>query len=164
MRFERLDAASRTAELVASGQDVRGKGGADMRMTSRLVERAPGNTEITVASQVNVIGVLAQFGRGMIQDVSDQMFQRFVDGMRAQLETTAGASAEAAAAAAVDHAVPAAAMPVSAPVSPTPAPPIEVLSFGSAVIGRAAARTARRRVVWIALLAVVAAIYWLWQR
>ena len=34
MRFERLDPVARTAEIVASGQDVRGKGGADMRMTS----------------------------------------------------------------------------------------------------------------------------------
>src|SRR4030095_5470469 len=39
MRFERLNTATRTAEIVAAGQDVRGKGGADMRMTSRLVER-----------------------------------------------------------------------------------------------------------------------------
>ena len=86
MRFERLDAATRTAEIVAAGQDVRGKGGADMRMTSRLVERAPGETEVLITSQVNVMGILAQFGRGMIQDVSDQMFGTFVSAMRAELE------------------------------------------------------------------------------
>src|SRR5689334_6745106 len=42
VRFERLDAAAHEAEIVASGQDVRGKGGADLRMTSRLIERSPG--------------------------------------------------------------------------------------------------------------------------
>src|SRR6478736_4179821 len=47
LRFERIDEASRTAEIVAAGQDVRGKGGADMRMISRLVEKAPGETEVT---------------------------------------------------------------------------------------------------------------------
>ena len=86
MRFERLDPVARTAEIVASGQDVRGKGGADMRMTSSLVERAPGETEVTITSQVNVMGILAQFGRGMIEDLSDQMFGKFVTAARAELE------------------------------------------------------------------------------
>src|SRR5262249_31761603 len=86
MRFERLDAAARTAEIVAAGQDVRGKGGADMRMTSALVERAPGETQVTITSQVNVMGILAQLGRGMIQDVSDQMFDTFVAAARSELE------------------------------------------------------------------------------
>src|SRR5580704_17310342 len=39
MRFERLDQAAGVAEIVASGQDVWGKGGAEVRMTSRVVER-----------------------------------------------------------------------------------------------------------------------------
>ena len=88
MTFEQLDPAARTAAIVAAGQDVRGKGGADMRMTSRLVERAPGETEVQITSQVNVMGILAQFGRGMIQDVSDQMFDKFVAAARAELETS----------------------------------------------------------------------------
>ncbi|HVT18220.1 MAG TPA: SRPBCC family protein [Thermoanaerobaculia bacterium] len=90
MRFERLDAAAGEAEIVASGQETRGKGGADMRMKSRVVERAPGETEVTVTSDVNVVGVLAQFGRGMIQDVSDQLFQKFSAAMRRELEGEAG--------------------------------------------------------------------------
>ncbi len=87
VRFERLDEAEGVAEIVAAGQDVRGKGGADMRMTSRVVERGPAETEVTVASTVNITGILAQFGRGMIQDVSDEMFRRFTDAMRAALES-----------------------------------------------------------------------------
>jgi carbon monoxide dehydrogenase subunit G len=86
LRFERLDAAAGEAEIAASGQETRGKGGADMRMKSRVVERAPGETEVTVSSDVNVVGVLAQFGRGMIQDVSDQIFLKFTDAMRRHLE------------------------------------------------------------------------------
>ena len=34
--FEKLDAGSRTAEIVATGQDVRGRGGADLRLTSSI--------------------------------------------------------------------------------------------------------------------------------
>jgi carbon monoxide dehydrogenase subunit G len=122
MRFERLDESTRTAEIVAAGQDVRGKGGADMRMTSTLVERAPLETEVTITSQVNVMGILAQFGRGMIQDVSDQMFGKFVEGARAELEKTDD--------------------PATAP--PAAAPAIDALALGSAVVGRATARAAEK--------------------
>jgi carbon monoxide dehydrogenase subunit G len=48
LRFERMDAATHTAEIVAAGQDVKGKGGADMRMESRLIERAPDQTEVSI--------------------------------------------------------------------------------------------------------------------
>src|SRR5207244_10502991 len=89
MHFSRLDPAAREAEIAASGQETKGKGGADMRMKSRLVERGPQETEVTVVSDVNVVGVLAQFGRGMIQDVSDQLFQKFSNAMRSELETPA---------------------------------------------------------------------------
>ena len=92
LRFERIDTATRTAEIVASGQDTRGKGGADMRMVSTLVEKSPGQTEVTIDSDVKIIGTLAQFGRGIIQDVSDQIFDRFVAAVRAQLEPPAAAS------------------------------------------------------------------------
>src|SRR5438067_1827015 len=62
--FEKLDAAARRAEIVAQGMDVRGKGGADLRLTSSVLEKAPGETEVTTVSRVNVTGILAQMGRG----------------------------------------------------------------------------------------------------
>jgi carbon monoxide dehydrogenase subunit G len=151
VRFERLDEASREAEIVASGQDVRGKGGADMRMTSRVRERAPGETEVVAVSEVNVTGILAQLGRGMIQDVSDQMFHRFTDALRAELE--AGEKEAAVAAAPAD-------------AGPGAAPPIEVVSFGTALVGRLGARALRRPTFWvvIAVLLVALVLVWLWLR
>jgi len=96
MKFERLDAAAREAEIAASGQETRGKGGADMRMSSRVIERGPTETEVVIVSDVNVVGVLAQFGRGMIEDVSDQMFGKFSAAMRRQLEAAPAATTTAA--------------------------------------------------------------------
>src|SRR5258708_3812350 len=93
--FARLDPATRTAEIVATGTDVRGRGGADLRLTSSVKEIAPGETEVTAVSLVNITGILAQMGRGMIQDVSDQMFQVFSQRMRAELEAAAPAAATA---------------------------------------------------------------------
>jgi len=57
LHFDRLDSAAREADLSASGQETRGKGGADMRMKSRVAPRGPGDTEVTVVSDVNVVGV-----------------------------------------------------------------------------------------------------------
>src|SRR6185436_3612083 len=120
--FEKLDAATRTAEIVATGQDVRGRGGADLRLTSKLLQKGPGETEITTTSRVNITGILAQMGRGMVQDVSDQMFQIFSQRMRAELE---GAQPAAA---------PVAAPPVAAAAQappPAEAPKPEALDVGA---------------------------------
>ncbi len=157
MRFARLDASAHSAEIVASGSDTRGRGGADMVMNSRLAARSPGETEVTIVSQVNVMGVLAQFGRGMIQDVSDQMFQRFVTSMRARLEAPAG---EAEAAAPAPGAAPATTDTEPRAVSTSASPPLNALSFGSAVLGRAAWRAARRPSVWAGAALVVTLAVW----
>lgn len=136
VRFERLDSDARVAELTGRGLDVRGKGGADMRMTSRLVERGPGETEVMVTSEVSVTGILAQFGRGMIQDVSDQMFEKFTEGMRAELEGGEQGACKADA--------------------------LDVASLGAAAGRRALGRVVRRPSFWAAVVVLVLAIYWLW--
>jgi uncharacterized protein len=190
VRFESLDAVARTARIVGSGQDTSGRGGADLRMSSRLVERSPQETEVSLTSEVNVTGILAQFGRGMIHDVSNQMVGRFTEAMRAQLE---GPAASAAAPPAPTVRVPAAVLPAagasapaatlpaagaSAPARPTtnpagptrasvPAPPapsvppLEVLSFGGSILRRAFMRLLRRPGFWLFLLILVLIIWWL---
>lgn len=85
LRFDRLDPEAMIAELSGGGEETKGKGGAQMRMTSRLEEVDEG-TGVHVVSDVEVTGILAQFGRGMIDDVSDQMFEKFTAKMRASLE------------------------------------------------------------------------------
>ena len=147
LHFERLDAATGSAEMVASGQEVRGKGGADMRLTSRLAERAPGATEVTATSQVNVTGILAQFGRGMIQDVGDQMFKQFTECMRAELEAPPAAKSEEA-----------------APKATGQVEPIHAISLGASVASRAAGRTLERPGFWVAVIGLGLLIYWLWFR
>ena len=163
MKFERLDPQARTAEIVATGQDMRGKGGAQLRMTSTLVERAPGETEVTIKSDVNVMGLLAQLGRGMIQDVSDQMFATFVAAARAELERPATSTNPAPSAGNAASAAPntRAMVPQHAPVRPPEvAPPVEVLSFGSSVVGRAAWRAAANPALWIGIVVLLVLLWW----
>ena len=147
VRFEKLDAAAGTAEIVASGQDVKGKGGADMRMQSRLTEIGPARTEVAATSQVNITGILAQMGGRMIQDVSDQMLQQFTQAMQAQLASGPPAASGSTTAA------PAAA-----------APPLDAVALGAGVARRAAWRLLRRPAFWIALALAAVAAYWLGKR
>ncbi len=181
LRFERLDEAAGEAELSGSGQETKGKGGADMRMKSRVVARSAEETEVTVVSDVNVFGILAQFGRGMIQDVSDQMFQKFSDAMRQQLEVPAAPSSEGqepiseekAEELAEEHPVAAHAVTEviagveaiiagAAPAAPYQAPDVlDVGAIGAAAAGRAVGRMIGRPVFWIVVVALLAALYFL---
>jgi carbon monoxide dehydrogenase subunit G len=154
--FERLDAATRTAEIRASGQDVRGKGGADLNLKSTLREVAPGQTEVTAASQVNITGLLAQMGRGMVQDVSDQIFQIFSERMRSELETTPVAGTPAVAGSTAAAIAPAAAAPAAAPA-------LDVVAIGGTAARRAAGRLLRRPAFWVGVALVVAALFWLFH-
>jgi carbon monoxide dehydrogenase subunit G len=148
-RFEKLDPSSRSVEVVGSGQDVKGRGGADMRMSSQLSEPVPGETRVDVVSQVNVTGILAQLGRGMIQDVSDQLFQRFTAAVRAELEMPAGAAP--------------AGQTVAAPASPQ-SQSLDAVSFGAQVAGRTARRWAQSPGFWLFLSVLAILLYYLLLR
>ena len=61
-------------------------GSADLRMTSAVTEVSDSHTKVAVDADLVVKGVLAQFGRGMIEQVSKKMFGEFADAVRRQLE------------------------------------------------------------------------------
>ena len=148
--FERLDPASRTAEIVATGQDVRGRGGADLRLKSSVKELGPRESEITATSSVNVTGILAQMGRGMVQDVSDQLFQVFSQRVRAELESAAAPQP--------------ASSPAEAPDTPRLAAPstpeaLDLGAVGARAAGAAASRALRNPVTWIVALIVAVVLY-----
>src|SRR5438105_1304185 len=145
--FERLDAAARSAEIVATGQDVRGRGGADLRLSSSLKEQGDG-TEVTTVSRVNITGILAQMGRGMVQDVSDQMFQVFSQRMRSELESAVPIAPPA-------QAAPPAAQPsAERPAAPSSTAPeaLDLAALGARVV-------VRRPGFWVAIAAAAVVLY-----
>lgn len=74
---ERDEDAGRVV-MEAQGMDRRGNGTAGITVTATLTEIETG-TAIDVKSSVNISGKPAQFGRGMIQRVSDRMLGQFLD-------------------------------------------------------------------------------------
>jgi carbon monoxide dehydrogenase subunit G len=91
--FERVDPVSRVTEILGVGQDGKGKGSAEMRMSSRLTEIG-GRTRVTVHSSLNLTGILAQMGRGIIQNVGREMLRQFAARFTLTLEQARAKYAE----------------------------------------------------------------------
>ncbi|MEU1273288.1 SRPBCC domain-containing protein [Streptomyces sp. NPDC005799] len=147
-RFVERDEATHTAVISATGKDTRGQGNASATVHARL--RAEGTrTVVSVSTDLNISGKLAQFGSGMIKEISEKLFAQFVANVEEQLLAPAEpdtpapepvpsstARAEAAQAAAVVQPSPA---PRTA-IDPEPAPasnaPSETASTSASAEGR----------------------------
>ena len=81
-----LDESNYTMEIQGRGTDTKGKGGANMEMTGKLIDNGDGTTGVTGDSIVTIQGMLAQFGSRMIEDVSNQLFVQFTENLRTRLE------------------------------------------------------------------------------
>ena len=117
LHIDRLDEQAHEMELVGKGQDVKGRGSASMKMTGKLRALPDGGTEVAAVSEVTVVGVLAQFGSRMINDVSDVIFVEFTHRFEGQLSQMAGPATPAAAAPAQSAGIPAPAAGAVEPVN-----------------------------------------------
>jgi uncharacterized protein len=92
----RLDPQVHEIEILGKGTDVRGKGSASMKMTGTLRATPDGGSEVVSVSELNVVGILAQMGARVIQEVSNIMFQQFMNNFRQKLEAGSEPPASAA--------------------------------------------------------------------
>lgn len=79
-----LDEANHKMVLKGRGLDSKGKGSADMIMNGVLSE-SDGKTHVDFSMDITIIGKLAQFGSRLINDVSDQLLNQFVNNFRDKL-------------------------------------------------------------------------------
>lgn len=93
VQIMRLDAAAHEIEILGKGQDTRGKGSASMKMTGKVRE-VDGGTEVSSVAELNVVGILAQMGSRVINQVNDIMFEQFVNNFRQQLQSAGTGSAD----------------------------------------------------------------------
>jgi carbon monoxide dehydrogenase subunit G len=122
---ERDDGAHR-AVIEAKGKDKRGNGTAGATVTIQLTDAGDGSTRADVQTDLAVTGKPAQFGRGVMQDVSDKLLGQFIgciegkiaDAQPQEAEEEAVATASEPTAELAPPAV-AAAPPAAAPVVPT---------------------------------------------
>ncbi len=93
-----VNEAEHLVRMTGEGREAGGAGSAKMNMVSRIVALPAGGCEVRVEADVDVAGKIMQFGRGMIDSVSKQLFRQFAECTRARLETQGetGVSVEAA--------------------------------------------------------------------
>ena len=84
------DEAARRVVLKAKGRDAKGNGGAQATVTATLDEH-DGVTDVHVLTDLNVTGKAAQFGGGLMKDVSNRMLGQFADNL-SQLIQSGGPS------------------------------------------------------------------------
>lgn len=75
-RFASLDEAARVAVIEASGKETRGTGTAKATITCRMRETGS-DTEVEVTTDLAITGKPAQFGRGVLADVSAKLVTQF---------------------------------------------------------------------------------------
>lgn len=93
--LERDEEAHRMV-MEAKGKDRRGNGTAGATITIVLAEEAPQRTFVHVVTELNVTGKPAQFGRGVMQDVSDKLLGQFIDCLEGRFADQAAPAATTA--------------------------------------------------------------------
>lgn len=76
-RITDVDQVDHRAVIRAEGRDTRGQGNASATVTARLQPDGDG-TRVNIDSDVTITGKVAQFGRGVIADVSGKLVDQFV--------------------------------------------------------------------------------------
>jgi carbon monoxide dehydrogenase subunit G len=74
--FTEKDESARRMVIDAKGKDKRGNGTAGAHVTATMTESGTG-THVEVLTDLAITGKPAQFGRGVIQDVSDKLLGQF---------------------------------------------------------------------------------------
>jgi len=114
--FTEKDESAHRAVIDAKGRDKRGNGTAGAEVVLAMTGDGSG-TRVDVTTDLNVTGKPAQFGRGVMQDVSDKLLAQFTDCLARRFEEPAAGTEEA------PPAEGASAAGASAPASDSAAPP-----------------------------------------
>ncbi len=80
-KIEEADEATHKVVLQAEGRDTRGQGNASATVTATLVDDS-GATTVNIDTDLNITGKVAQFGRGVMADVSSKLLGQFAENLQ----------------------------------------------------------------------------------
>jgi carbon monoxide dehydrogenase subunit G len=87
--IEEQDEQSRSVVIKANGRETRGKGTAKATINSQLEPGADGGTQVTMRTDLTISGAVAQYGRGLISDVSGRLTGEFANCLQARIAAPA---------------------------------------------------------------------------
>lgn len=85
---ERDETAKRVV-MNAVGSEQKGKGRASMSLTSTMASAGNGGTRVSVSQDLQLSGAAAQYGRGMVSDVTTTLMRQFADCVQADIGAAA---------------------------------------------------------------------------
>jgi len=96
-KFTEVNEQTHQVRMVGDAREVSGSGSTKVSMLSSVAPAANGGSEVVVSAEVELVGRIVQFGRGMVEEVSRQMFRQFSTCVKAKLEVVEEAQPTAAA-------------------------------------------------------------------
>ena len=149
--FQERDDSAHRAVIRAEGRDTRGQGNASATITATLESEGDG-TKVKVVTDLTVTGKVAQFGRGVMADVSAKLMDQFVQALEQDVLSGGAGSGKAAAPAANEVATgapsPGAAVPNASPspngstgtgprrIDSPPAQPVDLLDTAGGSVAK----------------------------
>lgn len=163
-RFVSKDKSTHVAVIDATGKETKGAGTAGATITATLTPEGPNSTRATIVTDLTVTGKAAQFGRGVMADVSKRLITQFAS----NLEQVIAARTPAVPAAPASADVPAGSSAASEAAAPTAAAPMPMPKLDNEALdlGNAALVPVLKRVVPAIIVVGVAVgvIWWLASR
>jgi uncharacterized protein len=95
-QFTERDDAAHRARLRAKGRDTGGRGNAEAAINARAEALSPTSTKCTVTADLHITGKVAQFGRGIMGDVSKKLMDQFAVNLNRMLDDQGSAPTAAA--------------------------------------------------------------------
>lgn len=84
--FVERDDDAHEAKLVAKGRDTGGRGNAEADIHATAESLSPTSTKCTVTADLHITGKVAQFGRGIMGDVSRKLMDQFASNLNTMLD------------------------------------------------------------------------------
>jgi len=88
--FVERDDSNHTATLKAKGRDTGGRGNAEADIHATAEALSPTSTKCTVTADLHITGKVAQFGRGIMGDVSKKLIDQFSNNLNTMLDEQSG--------------------------------------------------------------------------
>ena len=93
--FVEKDDVNYTTELKGKGRDTGGRGNASADIKAHAESLSPTSTKVVVTTDLHITGKVAQFGRGILGDVSTKLIDQFAANLNTMIDED-GADAAAA--------------------------------------------------------------------
>jgi carbon monoxide dehydrogenase subunit G len=135
-KFVERDDAGHKGVIKAEGRDTRGQGNASATITATLTPDGDGATKVTVVTDLTVTGKVAQFGRGVMADVSAKLMDQFVKALEADVLSGGAATASDAPAATEPEPAPAGESTGPRTIVSKPAEPVDLLGTAGSPVAK----------------------------